>query len=82
MVIKKDPKIIGKMPKLAGEFDGDQSFPNKKLPTPYLAINGKPFMKIKIQMSKIAIIAVAALRKNMILNSSSLKACFFTCFPF
>lgn len=81
-VIKTDPMIIGNIPKLAGLFDGDQSCPKRKLLTPYLPMNGRPFIKIKTQINRMAIIAVAALRKNIILKISSFKACFFTRFPF
>jgi len=82
MVTNIDPTIIGKIPKLEGLFDGAQFVPNKNFVTPYFAINGRPFAKIKKQIRSIATIAIAALRKNMALNRSSLKACLFTSCPF
>lgn len=77
-VMRREPIIIGKIPKLAGLFDGDQSLPNKKFEMPYFAINGKPFIKIKTQIKRMATIAIAALIKNITLKKSSLNACFFT----
>ncbi|CIV71631.1 Uncharacterised protein [Streptococcus pneumoniae] len=45
-------------------------------------MKGKPLLKIKKQISKIATTATVALMKKIALKTASLKACFVTSCPF